>query len=344
MVMRYNESIANYQAVVDRIERVPGVQSAAPFVYGQGMIRSAHTVSYIVIKGLETQQSRIQVRTGDGKSLLQRLREFHSTNDQTGIVLGTVLADKLHVKPGDTVLLILVDPRSMNHRQVLRNRRAQIIGVFDTGMHQYDGNVAFTDITHLQQMLGIPGRASGIEVRVNNPDDVGEVSRGIMAALGHDFWINHWQHMHRNLFAMLFLQKIMMYVILTLIILVAAFNIASALIMMVKEKSKDIAILKAMGATRSSLQKIFLSKGIVIGMMGILFGVTGGLLICFILSRYPFIDLPGDVYFLTTLPVEIDLLDIGIIVAGTVVICLAASFIPARQASRLNPVEGIRYG
>jgi lipoprotein-releasing system permease protein len=136
----------------------------------------------------------------------------------------------------------------------------------------------------------------------------------------------------------------MMYVILTLIILVAAFNIASALIMTVREKVKDIAILKVMGASHRSIQTIFLSKGLVIGMTGILIGLTGGLTLCWVLSTYPFIELPGDVYFLTTLPVRISYVDIAFIVLGTLTICAFASLYPAMKAARIRPVDGIRYG
>ena len=192
--------------------------------------------------------------------------------------------------------------------------------------------------------MGISDLATGIEVRVQDPDKINDVSRSIQSRLGDGYWVNTWQQMHRNLFSMLMLQKIMMFIILTLIILVAAFNIASALIMMVKEKTRDIAILKAMGATRASLQKIFLNKGMVIGVVGIFFGVAGGLLTCWIISRYPIIELPGDVYFLTTLPVKINLVDMAVIVLGTLSICFFASVYPARQAARLDTVEGIRFG
>jgi lipoprotein-releasing system permease protein len=142
---------------------------------------------------------------------------------------------------------------------------------------------------------------------------------------------------------MLGMQKVVMYVIMTLIILVAAFNISSALIMMVREKTREIAILKAMGAPHKSIQKIFLGKGVAIGLVGIVIGVCSGLLACWALARYQFVDLPGDVYFLTTLPVEVNLTDMLIIVLGTLFICTAASFYPAGKAARMNPVEALRY-
>jgi lipoprotein-releasing system permease protein len=210
-------------------------------------------------------------------------------------------------------------------------------------MHQYDGVVGFVNLQRLQRMVGIPGRVTGFEVRVRDVDQVEEISRRILGELGPNYWASDWKYMHRNLFHMLGLQKLMMYVILTLIIVVASFNIASALIMMVKDKVKDIAILKVMGASSRSIQSIFLRKGLVIGLAGICMGICGGLILYVILDRYPFIELPGDVYFLTTLPVRISSVDLAVIALGTLAICVAASLYPALQAARLKPVDGVRY-
>jgi lipoprotein-releasing system permease protein len=211
-------------------------------------------------------------------------------------------------------------------------------------MHQYDGSIGYVHMKRLQRMVGVGDQITGFEVRVEDPDKVEAVTAGIISKLGFQYWANHWKQMHRNLFSMLALQKLMMYVILTLIIVVAAFNVASALIMMVREKTKDIAIMKTMGATHGSLKKIFLGKGLVIGGVGISIGVITGLALCMVLNRYQFIELPGDVYFLTSLPVELSIFDVGAIVLGTMVICTIASFYPANQAAKMNPVDGIRFG
>jgi len=242
------------------------------------------------------------------------------------------------------VLLMVVGTRHANLRKLPRMKRLKVLGVFETGMHQYDGSIGYVHMNRLQEMIGIGDLATGLEVRLNDPDQVEVVADEIIQSLGYDYWVNHWKQMHRNLFSMLALQKILMYVILTLIIVVAAFNVASALIMMVREKTKDIAILKAMGASQGSLKRIFLGKGLAIGSAGVLFGVSAGLLVCLALARYPFIELPGDVYFLTTLPVEITAVDLGAIVLGTMMICIAASLYPANQAARMRPVDAIRYG
>jgi lipoprotein-releasing system permease protein len=169
------------------------------------------------------------------------------------------------------------------------------------------------------------------------------VAASLAEKLDYPFWTRDWIQMNHNLFSMLTLQKTVMFIILTLIVLVAAFNIASALIMMVMEKTRDIAILKTMGATNGSIRKIFVIKGFLIGLIGVFLGVAGGVALSLLLQRYQFIHLPGDVYFLTTLPVHLDPFDIVVIIIATLLICLLATLYPARQAARYKPVDGIRY-
>ena len=344
VVMRYNEWIDDPDRVLSPLREIDAVASTAPFVYAQGILQSAEGVSGVVLRGIDPRQTAIDVKLTGRHSLAEALTEASLSDDGTGLVLGSVLADKLNVKVGDGVVLMLPGARSGSLRQLPKMHRLKLIGCFDTGMHQYDGAMGFMPIAGLQQLLGVGDLVTGLNIRLKNPDAVEAVTHQINATLGFEYWVTDWKQQHRNLFSMLALQKIMMYVILTLIIVVAAFNIASALIMMVREKTKDIAILKVMGANHGSIWKIFLGKGLAIGVMGICIGLCGGLLLCGLLSRYQFVELPGDVYFLTTLPVEINPMDMAIIVLGTLVICILASWYPARKASRLNPVDAIRYG
>ncbi len=344
LVMRYNAWIADYEPVLAALRRVPEVESAAPFIYAQGMVRSAGGVTGVVLRGVDVRRTGVEIHTSGDQSLGELLAADASRPSRTAIVLGAVLAEKLKVGVGDGVMLMVMGPGQPGGPQLPKMHRFTVTGLFDTGMHQYDGSIGFVDMRQIQRLIGLPDEVTGIEVRVADPGRIVAVSQAIAAALGDDYWVNHWQQMHRNLFSMLSLQKIMMYIIFTLIILVAAFNVASALIMMVKEKTRDIAILKAMGASPAALHRIFLAKGIVIGITGILIGVGLGLAVCGLLSRYQFIDLPGDVYFLTTLPVRIGFFDIGAIIIGTLAICVFSSVYPARQAARLDAVQGIRYG
>ena len=343
LVMRYNGWIEDYARIEKQIGAIENVQTVAPFVYGQGMLRSAAGVAGIVLRGITPGNCAVEVRTRNGRGLGEML-SAEVQSSEIPVVLGVVLADKLKLKVGDGAILMVVGGRQSSARQLPHMHRLRVVGLFDTGMHQYDGNMGFVRMHQLQSMIGVGDMATGLEVRLDDPDLVESVGQKIVAALGYKYWVNHWKQMHRNLFSMLALQKLMMYIILTLIIVVAAFNVSSALIMMVREKTKDIAILKAMGATRASLGKIFLSKGLVIGTVGIGLGVAAGMLVCTLLGRYQFIELPGDVYFLTTLPVEIKVSDLIAIVAGTLLICIFASLYPARQAAKMNPVDAIRYG
>jgi lipoprotein-releasing system permease protein len=343
VVMRYNEWIPDYEQVMPDLEHVSGVRSVAPFVYAQGILRSAKGVRGVVLRGIDAKSATLEVPVGKGQSLGHALREDSSAVGMR-IVIGAVLADKLGVGVGDGIMLMVAGARSSNLRQLPKMHRLVVSGLFETGMHQYDGAMGFMPMDQLQELIGVGHLVTGFNIRLQDADDVEAVSDAILNKLGVHYWISNWKQMHRNLFSMLALQKMVMYVILTLIILVAAFNIASALIMMVREKTKEIAILKAMGASRSSLEKIFLGKGIVIGLSGIGIGLAAGLGVCGLLSRYHFVELPGDVYFLTTLPVHISLLDMGIIILGTLAICICASWYPAKQAARLNPVDAIRFG
>jgi lipoprotein-releasing system permease protein len=344
MIMRYNDWISDYDDIIAQIEKHSGVQSAAPYIYAQGMLRSASGVLGIQLKGIDPHRADIRIPVGRDRTLSQLIGATGPGDLEIGIVLGTVLADKLGLGVGDGVMLMVAGVRQSDPRRLPKMHRLRVLGVFDTGMHQYDGNIGFLHIEHLQRLSGITGLATGIEVRVDDVDRVDTIMPPITEALGTHYWATNWKQMHRNLFSMLALQKVVMFVIMTLIIIVAAFNIASALFMMVREKTKEIAILKAMGATDRSLKRIFLSKGIIIGLSGIALGVAGGLAVCWLLTRYQFVELPGDVYFLTTLPVLITWLDLGSIALGTLAVCIFASLYPARQAARMNPVDAIRFG
>jgi lipoprotein-releasing system permease protein len=344
VVMRFNEWLSDYQKDMRLIQKVPGVASVAPYVHAQGMVRSPGGLSAIVLKGLDPQRNAVQVSLQGDRTLGQLLPDEDGGQQEAGIVLGKVLADKVGAKIGDGLMIMVVGTDSSDAQVLPKMWRLKVAGLYETGMHQYDGVIGFMNLHRLQQMAGAGDRVTGIEVKVHNVDEVETITSEILSSLGLQYWARQWKQMHYNLFSMLRLQKLMMYVILTLIILVAAFNIASALIIMIKEKVKDIAILRVMGANRRSIRTIFLQKGMVIGLVGIGLGACAGLLVCLILAKYPFIELPGNVYFLTSLPVKITLGDLAVIFLGTLGICMLASFYPAAKAAKMKPVDGIRYG
>jgi len=232
---------------------------------------------------------------------------------------------------------------------LLAMKRFAVTDIFQSGMYEYDSSFALIQLQEAQKILRMKGAVTGIGIRITDIYNAPSMAKKIGDYLnrkypGSFFVTRNWIQMNHNLFSALKLEKKAMFIILTLIVLVAAFNIASTLIMMVMGKTRDIAILKAMGASNKSIKKIFIFKGLVIGTAGAAIGTCFGFLGCFILKHYKFIELPGDVYYFTTLPVQLEVLDVLIIVCSTMLICFLAAIYPANQASRLDPVEAIRYG
>jgi len=347
IVRQHNGAIENYPEIIQKLEKIPRVTSAAPFVYTQVMLRSSSGLSGSVLRGLDPGAKDNPVKGYDRKALSQKLtpqREINGEIKVPGIILGKELAAKLGVTTGTMVYLI--SPRGMmspiGHMPTMK--RFRVTGLFESGFYEYDASLAYIHIQTAQELLKIGDAATGIGVRVNDIYAADEISNQISEALGFPYWTMDWMQMNRNFFSALKLEKKAMFIILTLIILVAAFNIASTLIMMVMGKTRDIAILKAMGATHRSIRKIFVFKGTVIGAIGTLLGTLLGIGGCILLKHYKFIELPGDVYYFTTLPVELEILDVLVIVAAAMAICFLSTIYPAYKASQLNPVEALRYG
>ena len=346
LVMRYGEPMADVDQTVHAIESIDGVRSAVPFIYTQVMLRSPHGVSGAVIKALDPSRPGPPVFVGRGVALTDALAGAAADEEAgkaPGLVVGRVTADKLSVAVGDPLYLISPLGKGLSASRMPTVMRFTVAGIFETGMNEYDGAICFLRLDQAQQLLDMAGQASGLEVRVNDIYQAKAIAKAIESRLGFPFWARDWIQMNHNLFSMLRLQKTVMFIILTLIVLVAAFNIASALIMMVMEKTRDIAILKTMGATNRHIRRIFIFKGLVIGCLGSAIGGLAGFALCTILKRYPFIKLPGDVYFLTTLPVSLQPGDVLAIGGCTIAICFLATLYPAISAASMDPVEGIRY-
>ncbi|QTA81944.1 Putative lipoprotein-releasing system C-terminal domain-containing protein, LolC-like [Desulfonema limicola] len=211
-------------------------------------------------------------------------------------------------------------------------------------MYEYDSAMAYISLDQAQKILRMGKKITGIQIRLKNIDHAPNIGKKILAHLGDSYKSKDWMQMNLNFFSALKLEKTAMFVILSLIVLVAAFNIASSLTMIVMEKTRDIAILKTMGATDKSIRKIFIFKGMAIGSTGTALGVSLGGLLCFLLSRYKFISLPPSIYYITELPVQLEFFDVFIIAVSAVIICFLATLIPSTQASSLDPIEAIRYG
>ena len=348
VLMRYGGTLSDYRRVIKDVEKTPGVEAATPFIYTQIMLRSSSGISGAVLRGVDPEsagrviKSLKRISFKDGSNVSQGQKKKIAL---PGIILGKELAKNIGVSKGDMVFLI--SPRGtlspIGHIPAMR--RFMVTGFFESGMYEFDGSFAYINIVDAQKMLHMGDTVTGIEVRVKDIYQAKSISERIVKQLGFPFWTKDWMQMNKNLFSALKLEKTVMFVILTLIVLVAAFNIASTLIMMVMGKKKDIAILKAMGATDKSIRKIFVFKGMAIGTIGTILGMCLGFILCTLLKNYNIIELTGDIYyFTTTLPVKLEMLDVFLIVAATMVVCFFATLYPARQASKFQPVEAIRYG
>ena len=349
VISRFDGNISKYQEVRAKVGEVSGVNAATPFIYTQVMISSRKAISGAVLRGIEPKTAS-QVINLPKNMRAGSLEELEAENkpegmrSTPGIILGNELARNIGALRGEPVTVISPLGRLTPLGRVPRSQTFRVAGIFDSGMYEYDSTIAYVSLWAAQRFLGIGDRVTGIEVRVDEIYEADQVAKAIGKALdGYPYWSRDWMRMNKNLFSALKLEKIVMFIILTLIILVAAFNIVGTLIMVVIEKTRDIAILKSMGATRRSIMKIFMIEGAVIGLVGTLLGLLGGYTLCKLLATYKFIELPSDVYYISTLPVQMNPFDVALIALAAIVITLAASVYPAWQASRFDPAEAIRY-
>ena len=338
---------SDYKQILARVKPIEEIQTASAFITTQVVLRTTTRAAGAILKGIEAAQGKISIDSVDTSRLLTRTlaKEASGGNDRLpGIILGKELAASLGVIRGDTVYMI--SPRGMlspvGHIPAMI--KFEVADLFESGMYEFDGTLAFVDLKQAQKILRMPTSVSGIEIRLQDMDRVKAVSNAIERVVDSDYAIENWKQMNRNLFSALRLEKTVMFIILALIVLVAAFNIAGSLVMMVMEKRKDIAILKAMGATARSIGRIFVIKGLMIGLVGTVLGTSAGLVLCALLKRYSFIHLPADIYYINTLPVNMKISDVLLIALCALIICFAATLYPARQAAGIDPVEAIRHG
>jgi len=350
MIMRHGGpgSFTNYREILQKVDKTPGVEAATPFIYAQIMLKSKNGAAGAVLRGVAPESAGLVMKTLQNINLPSATEVNASQNSvrpTPGIVLGRELANNLGVVEGDPIYLI--SPRGMISPigHVPTMRQFKVTGFFESGMYDYDQTFAYINIRDAQKILRLGDSVTGLDIRVTDLYEARNVAKKISGELGFPYWARDWMQMNRNLFKALKLERRVMFIILTLIILVAAFNIASSLIMMVMGKTRDIAILKAMGATERSVKKIFILNGMVIGALGTLIGVGLGLAVCTVLKHYNIHELAGDIYYFTTrLPVKLEFYDVASIIAAALLICFFATLYPARQAAKLKPVEAIRYG
>jgi len=344
LVLKLGGPFTSYQKEVAEIEAVPGVVSVAPFIYTQVMFSAPGNISAGVIRGLDPQA----IRSGGPKGLkviqgqFTDLAEF-APEEPPPLAIGTEMARNLNLRPGDYLNIISPLGNLTPMGRLPRMKPFRVNAVFYSGMYEFDNSLVFTSIPAVQEFLGLGHRITGLEVEIRDIYAAERLQGKILERLGSGYYCKNWMQMNSSLFAALKLEKITMFIILTLIILVSAFGIASTLFMMVMKKTKEIAILKSMGATRQAILRIFIMNGLAIGGLGTIVGLGLGLGLCGLLKKFEFIKLPAGVYGLSTLPVLVQPQDVLAIVLAAMAISFLATLYPSWQAARLDPVEAIRY-
>jgi lipoprotein-releasing system permease protein len=350
-LVKSGDQLRDYEKLLGQVEKVKGVVAASPSVYGQVMLTSGPRVSGVVVRGIDPDRVNhvVDIERYIKEGSLQSLKQPQPLQIQgrtillPGVIVGIRLANQLGVFLGSPIQVVspLGSPTAIG--VIPKVRRFVVVGIFDSGMSEIDSSLVYMNLSDAQKFFELGNAVTNIEIRVQDVYRAQSVAQDIQRQLGFPYLTEDWSRLWPNLFSALRLEKTVYFLVLLLMVLIGAFNIISTLIMVVMEKRKDIAILQSMGATRESIRRIFLIKGCVIGVVGTLLGVIFGLAICVLIQKYRFIELPKDVFLISTVPVRIYLGNFLLVGLASLVVCLIASIYPARQAAKLDPVEIIRY-
>jgi lipoprotein-releasing system permease protein len=349
-VLTYGEGLRldDWAKTLATVRRDPHVVAAAPFVLSQGLLSAGHDYAEgVAVIGMERDTGRAAV-TGLAKSFVSGDLRFATRERDVdgGVVIGRRLAQRLSVYPGNVVTLISPAGSKFNRAigaLVPRYWRFEVTGLFETGMYEYDNSYVVMPREVAQRFAGLGSAVTGIEVRVQDPWKAGEVARELETRLGYPYRALDWSAQNSQLFSALKLEKLAMAVILLLIVLVAAFNIVSTLTMTVGDRTKEIGILRAMGMTAGQIRRIFVTQGVVVGVVGTAVGAIGGVLLAAAVGTYHLISLDPTVYFIDHLPVDLAPTDVLTVIVASLAIAALATVYPSSQAARLEPVEAIRH-
>ena len=335
--------MADPDAEMKRLLEVPRVRAAAPVIVGKAIVSSPQFDGFIDVKGIDPVLEKTvtslgsSIRSGSLDALTR------SGEDIPGILIGVDLAQLLEVQVGDDVLLMSPRQTLTPMGPVLRpGRPFRVVGIFSLGLYQFDSESAFIGLDVAKRVFGEDSQVF-VELRVDDMFKAREVVDAIAGSFGTDYRPQEWSDLNKSLFSALWLEKMAISITIGLIVMVAALNIVASLILLVMEKSRDIAILKTMGSPASSIRKIFMLQGLIIGFVGTGAGAIAGSVLIFILDRYKLISVPVDVYQISHIPFKLQPFDFAVVVASAIAICFVATIYPSRQAARLDPAQALRY-
>lgn len=333
---------ASIPAVLDKESEI---QSWAPYVTGQVLIGRGSQSSGALIKGIEAAK---EIHVANlGQKLLKGNWDDLKTKSATGkpkIILGQELARNLGTRVGETIWIITPGSIGISAFSVPKANLFEVAGEVQSGLYDYDTTLAYVDIASAQALFGMGSEVSGIGVRLKDADASDAYARKLQTSFEGAYWVRSWLSLNRNLFSALKLEKTVMFIILILVTVVASVMIVSNLLLSISQKIKEIGILRAMGATRGTIRKIFLFQGVLMGVMGTFIGTALGIAISLVLAKTQLIKLPADVYYIERLPIRLDPMDIAMVMGAACLIVLIATFYPANRAAELDPLDAIRYG
>jgi lipoprotein-releasing system permease protein len=335
MVVRryFNEPIENYREIMEKTAKFPFVQAQAPFIIAKSIIRHKKYVDGVIIRGVIPDLEKKV--TGINRKMVDGIFDLNN-----GCVLGVEIAHNLNAAVGDTI--VVTSPFIDQFGLMTRSRKLTLNGIFDLGMYDYNATVLYMNLPDVQALFDMGSAVSGVELRVADVYKTAQYSRAVEKDLGYPFRVQDWIETNHSVFAALKLEKVVTFIVLTLIILVAGFNIVGTLINIVKKKTKEIGILRSFGFTTRQIMNIFLYQGALMGIVGTLAGIAFSFVACLLLNQYRFINLPGDVYFIETLPVEMSALDFILVAIAAILVSFVATIYPARKAATLDTVEALR--
>jgi len=332
-------TLANDSVVSDQLSHFDNVAAVAPYMYGQALVEAGSTVTGIMIRGIIPNEEDHVTETGH----ILTQGTWSSLTENTAVV-GEELARTLSIHTGDTISLIVPEAGAQVLNQLPRIRKFKVVGMFRSGMYEYDANLIYLKLQGAQDLLGLQNRITGYGLRLKNVDDYPKTTVQIQNILGIAYWTRSWQDMNKNLFSALKLERTVMFLILTLIILVSSFTIISNLLLLTIEKAREIGILQAIGASPRQIGKIFLFNGLLLGGTGVSLGLLFGVGISALLKKYPLIRLPADVYYIDKLPIKLSLTTIESVGICAFSLVLLSVLYPAWKASQMDPIQAIRQG